>query len=109
VRGGGIEPPWLLTASTSTLVDRPNGRVTAASERQQTPASVPERPILVSCDRNDGAQEPGAGDPLDPVSELLEKAVLGWRRRLSPPALRTALLGVLRALSSTSYARLAVA
>jgi predicted HTH domain antitoxin len=58
VRGGGLEPLWLLTASTSTPVDRTNGRLSAASDRQDTPASVPERPILVSCDRNDAPRDP---------------------------------------------------
>jgi hypothetical protein len=48
VRGGGIEPPWLLTASTSRARERANHWIVWESERQRTLGNGRKRPIPVA-------------------------------------------------------------
>ncbi len=95
----GLEPPWLLTASTSNggRPSRPND--SQALERQETSVSVSKRQIPVTCDRNSGGIEEVA--PLgvvDPIALRLEEADRAWTASRDPRALRRALLELLRAL-----------
>jgi hypothetical protein len=48
VRGGGIEPPWLSTASTSRARERANHWIVWESERQRTSGNRRKRPIPVA-------------------------------------------------------------
>jgi len=92
VRGGGIEPPWLLTASTSSEAERLNTEDSTGVERQDTPESALKRPIPVTCDRNSGAG--------DRVAEQLAAVLDQWRRHRDHRQLRRALLGLLQNLDS---------
>jgi len=52
VRGGGLEPPWLLTASTSKGIDAARANDFAALERQETSEFGQKRPILAELGQN---------------------------------------------------------
>lgn len=89
VRGGGLEPPWLLTASTSTRAERAKDRELGRFVRQEAPAGDPERPIPCTA--------PGIGGGVlepDRVARELRRAMGVWRVSWDPLALqrhRTAL------------------
>src|SRR5450432_2751786 len=59
VRGRGLEPRWLLTASTSNAIDSLQGSVSAELERQETAETVEKR--LVSAQQNQNVVG-GVGD-----------------------------------------------
>ena len=52
LRGGGLEPPWLLTASTSNGIEGARPKDFAALERQQTSESGQKRLILAELGQN---------------------------------------------------------
>jgi hypothetical protein len=87
VRGGGLEPPWLLTASTSTRNDPPDSNDLAGLERQETSESVPKRHILAVHSQNSEAT--------DPVAELIKDACRDWAARHDPRELRKVLLAIM--------------
>jgi hypothetical protein len=92
VRGGGIEPPWLLTASTSTHAGASNDAISRGCERQATPEDGPARPVSAACSQNPPADE-------ETIHRLLVAAVEGWVRQRDHDALRAALTRVLRSLA----------
>ena len=59
MRGRGLEPRWLLTASTSNAIDSLQGSVSAELERQETAETVEKR--LVSAQQNQNVVG-GVGD-----------------------------------------------
>ena len=87
VRGGGLEPPWLLTASTSIQRDGPDFNDLAELQRQETSGSVPERHILAGHSQNSEAA--------DPVAEGLVDAWRAWAERHEPRELRKVLLAIM--------------
>ena len=87
VRGGGLEPPWLLTASTSTRNDPPDSNDLAGLERQETSESVPKLHILAVHSQNSEAA--------DPVAELIKDACRDWAERHEPRELRKVLLAIM--------------
>jgi hypothetical protein len=87
VRGGGIEPPWLLTASTSTRQSPPDFNDLAELERQGTSESVPKRHILATCSQN--------SEPADLVADRLRDAWRAWAETHEPRELRKVLLAIL--------------
>jgi hypothetical protein len=86
VRGGGIEPPWLLTASTSTRAEDARDGKLGTFVRQEAPKSGPGRPIPGTV--------PGIGaggvEP-DRIARELRRAMGVWRVRRDPAALRVAI------------------
>jgi hypothetical protein len=98
VRGRGLEPRWLLTASTSNGERPPRGKDFAAFERQETSGSVPERHIPVTCDRNSGGKPEGPIGIADVVAVRLEEAGRRWGAERDRRGLRRALLELLHAL-----------
>jgi hypothetical protein len=90
VRGGGLEPPWLLTASTSSRHDGHDSNDLAGLERQETSESVPKRPILATCSQN--------SEPADSVAERLGDAWRTWTETHEPRGLRKALLAIMALL-----------
>ena len=87
MRGGGLEPPWLLTASTSIQRDGPDFNDLAELERQETSASVPERHILATHSQNSA--------PADLVAEGLGDACRAWGEQHQPRELRKVLLAIM--------------
>jgi hypothetical protein len=87
VRGRGLEPLWLLTASTSTRNDGPDSNDLAELERQETSEGVPKRPILATCSQN---SEPG-----DLVAKRLVDVRAAWVESRDPRELRKALIAIL--------------
>ena len=87
MRGGGLEPPWLLTASTSSRKADHDSNDLAELERQETSESGPERPILATCSQNGGKP--------DRIAEALEDARATWSRGRDQRELRKALLAVM--------------
>jgi hypothetical protein len=86
VRGGGIEPPWLLTASTSTRAGRRRDGKLGTFARQEAPAGGQERPILGTVP----GLGPGAAEP-DRIPRELRRVMGVWRKRRDPVALRLAI------------------
>jgi len=86
VRGGAIEPPWLLTASASTRAEGARERELGRFVRQEATGSGPGRPIPGTV--------PGIGaggvEP-DRVARELRRAMGVWRRLRDPVALRLAM------------------
>ena len=74
VRGGGIEPPWLLTASTSTAKTRLDSENSWGEERQETPFGGQKRPILAAGGQNSGQR-------IEVITQALEVTVSEWRCR----------------------------
>jgi hypothetical protein len=87
VRRGGLEPPWLLTASTSTRQGPPDSNDLAELERQGTSESVRKRPILATCSQN--------FETADPVAERLGDAIRAWGEQHDSRGLRKALLAIM--------------
>jgi hypothetical protein len=87
VRGRGLEPLWLLTASTSTRNDAPDSNDLAELRRQETSESVPKRPILATCSQN--------SEPADLVADRLRDAWRAWAETHEPRELRKVLLAIL--------------
>jgi hypothetical protein len=86
VRGGGIEPPWLLTASTSTRADGARDRKLGTLQRQEPPGSGPERLIPGTVPGiSSGVAEP------DRIARELRRAIGVWRMRRDRVALRLAI------------------
>ena len=105
VRGGGLEPPWLLTASTSSRSDGPPSKDFAELERQETSGSGLKRPILATCSQNSGGAEvrtSGSSESQDsgpdPVLVRLRSARENWEQRRDLRELRRALLDLLQEL-----------
>jgi hypothetical protein len=88
VRGGGLEPPWLLTASTSRDGRGPDGKVSVELERLETSGNVTEGPILGTCAQNPGA----ASEWKARVRALLAQAIETWSAGAAPRDLRRQLL-----------------
>jgi hypothetical protein len=90
VRGGGLEPPWLLTASTSTQEGPSGPNVFAEKDRQETSANVSERQISAARSQN----------PLtdDEVTRALAAAQDAWVEDLDRVRLARALFVLLRRL-----------
>jgi hypothetical protein len=86
VRGGGIEPPWLLTASTSTRVERRRDGKLGTFVRQEAPGSGTKRPIPGTVP---GISQ-GVAAP-DRIARELRRAMGVWRMRRDPVALRVAI------------------
>jgi hypothetical protein len=91
VRGGGLEPPWLLTASTSTRRNGPDSNDLEELERQETSESVSKRHILATCSQN--------SEPADPVAECLGDACRAWAGSGDPRKLRKVLIAILGLLN----------
>jgi len=86
VRGGGLEPPWLLTASTSTRAEgRRDGKL-GTFACQEAPGSGPKRPILGTVP----GMPVGATEP-DRIARELRRAICVWRMGRDPVALRLAI------------------
>ena len=83
----GIEPPWLLTASTSTRQSPHDSNNLAELERQGTSESVPKRHILATCSQN--------AEPADLVADRLRDAWRAWAETHEPRELRKVLLAIL--------------
>ncbi len=96
VRGRGLEPRWLLTASTSKENGPTSPKDFARLERQETSRTASERRIPVACDQNPGVAE--SDDSSDQIAAALATAVQVWRRNPDPRALRRALFELLRLL-----------
>jgi hypothetical protein len=92
VRRGGLEPPWLLTASTSIHNNPNDSNDFEELERQETSESVPERPILATCSQNSEAA--------DPVAEWLCDACRIWAEHHEPRELRKVLLAIMGLLDA---------
>ena len=73
VRGGGIEPPWLLTASTSTAEISPNIENYWGVERQKAPECSQKRRIVAACRHNSEGR-------LLAITELLRAMADEWDR-----------------------------
>jgi hypothetical protein len=92
VRGGGIEPPWLLTASTSSE-DRPSkDAISRGCERQETSESGCERRILPV-----HSQNPSLGDQA--ITGALRGACETWQREQDRAELRLVLYSLLAELA----------
>jgi hypothetical protein len=96
VRGRGLEPRWLLTASTSKEGDPASPKDFARLERQKTSRTASERRIPVACDQNPG--EGRSKDSPDQIAAALADAAQVWRGNPDPRALRRALFELLRML-----------
>ena len=92
VRGGGIEPPWLLTASTSNHAGASKDAISRTCERQQTSASAQERRISAACSQN-------PPDDDEDIDRLLSTALQTWRRGRDRAELRAYLFGLLTSIS----------
>ena len=90
MRGGGLEPPWLLTASTSTREAVRDSNDLAELERQGTSANVTERRILAT--RNQNPRQP------EPIADWLMSARLAWNETRDKRELRKILLRIMTAL-----------
>jgi hypothetical protein len=88
VRGGGIEPPWLLTASTSNGERARDDVISRGYERQETAANGCERRISAACSQNDPE-----GDAV--ITEALREVIDGWERARDRSVLRRALFELL--------------
>jgi hypothetical protein len=85
VRGGGLEPPWLLTASTSRRAGGSKPRAFREPERQEVPGGGRKQPILGTVPRiRDGGE-------LDRVARELRRAMGVWRMTRDPAELRRAI------------------
>jgi hypothetical protein len=80
------EPPWLLTASTSTRDEGARDQKLGTFVRQEAPGSGPVRPILGAVPGMSG----GAPAP-DRIARGLRRAMGVWRTRHDPTALRLAI------------------
>ena len=96
MRGRGLEPRWLITASTSKEHRSEQSKDFARLERHETSVTAPERPIAVACDQNPEAQVPEH----DEVVVALAAATDVWRDARDPQTLRRSLLELLRMLDS---------
>ena len=96
MRGGGLEPPWLLTASTSNGIggQRPNDF--AALRRQEAPELHQKRPILVQQHQN-SERHP---DTRIAVTRELKAALADWVNGSSGHDLRLQLLRLLTILET---------
>jgi hypothetical protein len=92
VRGGGIEPPWLLTASTSSEDGRKEDAISRGYERQETSESGSQRRISAV-----HSQNPGVDD--EATTEVLRAACEGWERERDRGELRRVLFELLGDLS----------
>ena len=68
VRGGGIEPPWLLTASTSTHAGASNDAISRTCARRETSASVSERQVSAARSQNPTTGHEDRGGSIVPES-----------------------------------------
>jgi len=98
VRGRGLEPRWLLTASTSNGVRTASPKESAGPERQGTPGSVHERRIPVTRDRNSGEGNDSPEAITDVVAVRLAEAGRTWEAERDRRSLRRALLDLLQGL-----------
>jgi hypothetical protein len=92
VRGGGIEPPWLLTASTSSEDSPSKDAISRGCERQETAESGRERRISAA-----RSQNPEQAD--EAITEVLREAFEGWQRKRHRGELRRVLFELLGALA----------
>ena len=83
----GIEP---TTSRVRLQGDGPVSKDFAELERQQTPESVPERPILATCSQNAAAA--------NRVTELLDQAGRAWKEGSDRSGLRELLLTIMALL-----------
>jgi hypothetical protein len=95
VRGGGIEPPWLLTASTSNGDRARDDVISRGYDRQETAANGRERRISAACSQNDPE-----GDAV--ITEALREVIDGWERGRDRRGLRRALFELLGVLARGS-------
>jgi hypothetical protein len=98
VRGRGLEPRWLLTASTSSGAGPSNPKDFDGLERQEAPEGGPERRIPVTFDRNSGGEDEGTKAIADVVAVRLAEAARRWKAERDRRSLRRALLDLLYAL-----------
>jgi hypothetical protein len=98
VRGRGLEPRWLLTASTSSGAGPSSPKDSAGLERQETSGSGTERRIPVTCDRNSGGGDEDAKGITDVVAVRLAEAGRTWEAERDRRSLRRALLELVQAL-----------
>jgi hypothetical protein len=98
VRGRGLEPRWLLTASTSIEAGLRTANDSKDFERQETPESVPKRPIPVACDKNSGGGKASLSAVIDAITARLTEIQQIWVSGGDRRSLRRALLELLRAL-----------
>jgi hypothetical protein len=98
VLGRGLEPRWLLTASTSSARAPSNPKDSVGLERQEATESGPERQIPVTCERNSGGEPEGPKPITDLVVLRLAEAGRRWEAERDSRSLRRALLDLLQAL-----------
>jgi len=98
VRGGGLEPPWLLTASTSTRPDGQDSNDLAGLERQETSENVPERHILAPGTTIPGSENCRTGGTSVADSDSPDHVVRQVRRALDAHPNQEALVAALCAL-----------
>lgn len=99
VRGGGqLEPPWLLTASTSNGIEGARPKDFAVLERQQTSESGQKRPILDQLGQNSvhSLEEAHAA-----VARALCAALQRWDAGCEARDLRVHLVRLLALLEAT--------
>jgi len=98
VRGRGLEPRWLLTASTSSGAGPTSPRASPGLERQEAAESGTERRIPVTRDRNSGGGNESPNGITDMVAMRLAEAGRTWEAERDRRSLRRALLDLLQAL-----------
>ena len=98
VRGRGLEPLWLLTASTSTRPDGQDSNDLAGLERQETSENVPERHILAPGTTIPGSENCRTGGTSVADSDSRDHVVRQVRRALDAHPNQEALVAALCAL-----------
>ena len=97
VRGGGLEPPWLLTASTSNGIGGLRTNDFAALQRQETSILAPKRPILAQLGQNSECVD---ADTRMAIARALTAAIGRWTGSASARELRVQLLRILATLEA---------